>query len=318
MFGRDIARHFAAPPAPRVMLACHGLVRRALSTRAPHASASSASPVSPRASASSPAARGAFLAAAVTLALVTTRRSRASSAVASAAAAAMSGAANREDELRELWADAYDGWIDVPGGPVPNDDDAAAGGVGTTDAVDDEGVITPARSPPSSSSPSSPHPRRRSRPSLASRLFALTAHNPMGEPARRPRTARRTRLESELAALRSPAPVASWRARIRRRLAGGRLRRRVRPRGTRAAERAVVSLASTSRAPHAYEPMEGRPGHHQEDARGDSDAVGDVAVARCGAPRGRASTIARREWTRRRNDRARRENRPTTDEGMRV
>ena len=303
MFGRGIAQHFAAPPAPRVMLACHGLVRRALSTRAPHASASSASPVSPRASASSPAARGAFLAAAVTLALVTTRRSRASSAVPRAAAAAMSGAANREDELRELWADAYDGWIDVPGGPVPNDDDAAAGGVGSTDAVDDEGVIYTRPVPPPSSPP---HPPAPFPPVVtASRLFALTAHNPMGEPASASANrAANARLESELAALRSPAPVASWRA------FGFAADWRedgfvvaFDPKDARAAERAVVSLAKKYEqgAVYAYEPMEGRPGYltRRTVPAAMGDAVeADVAVARCDAPRGDGlRRFARREWT---------------------
>jgi hypothetical protein len=94
-----------------------------------------------------------------------------------------------EQELQDLWASAYDGWIDVPGG----------GGEKTIYTRPEGSVPAAKDSPspslsPSSPSPSSPSPSRSPTPTpspspppafppivAASRLFALTGFNPMGE-----------------------------------------------------------------------------------------------------------------------------------------
>ena len=96
--------------------------------------------------------------------------------------------ADRERELQGLWANAYDGWIDVPG---------ESGGAIYTRPVDAPGVRTHVPFPPIVTS---------------SRLFALTGFNPMGE--ERPIAENRAangKLRADIEAM-TPAPKAWWRA----------------------------------------------------------------------------------------------------------
>ena len=96
--------------------------------------------------------------------------------------------ADRERELQGLWANAYDGWIDVPG---------ESGGAIYTRPVDTPGVRTHVPFPPIVTS---------------SRLFALTGFNPMGE--ERPIAENRAangKLRADIEAM-TPAPKAWWRA----------------------------------------------------------------------------------------------------------
>ena len=80
--------------------------------------------------------------------------------------------ASREDELRALWASSYDGWVNVP---RMHDDDAHAFDDAVTTyfeplALDvDDDVLAERLRPPA----------------IARRgvTFAVTGHNPMGEPA---------------------------------------------------------------------------------------------------------------------------------------
>ena len=96
--------------------------------------------------------------------------------------------ADRERELQGLWANAYDGWIDVPG---------ESGGAIYTRPVGAPGVRTHVPFPPIVT---------------ASRLFALTGFNPMGEerPIAENRAANE-KLRADIEAM-TPAPKAWWRA----------------------------------------------------------------------------------------------------------
>ena len=96
--------------------------------------------------------------------------------------------ADRERELQGLWANAYDGWIDVPG---------ESGGAIYTRPVGAPGVRTHVPFPPIVT---------------ASRLFALTGFNPMGEerPIAENRAANE-KLRADVEAM-TPAPKAWWRA----------------------------------------------------------------------------------------------------------
>ena len=120
---------------------------------------------------------------------------------------------NREKELQDLWASAYDGWIDVPGA---DDSDNV---IYTRPA---ETTITSASSSSSPSATTPPPPPPFPSVVTSSRLFALTGFNPMGEdrPIGENRAANE-RLRSELESLAStttttttssPTPVAWWRA----------------------------------------------------------------------------------------------------------
>ena len=117
--------------------------------------------------------------------------------------------ADRERELQGLWANAYDGWIDVPG---------ESGGATCTPPVDAPGgVRTHVPFPPIVTS---------------SRLFALTGFNPMGE--ERPTAENRSREWKTESRHRGDDPGAQGvvaRVRVRARLARGRFRARVRTRG---------------------------------------------------------------------------------------
>ena len=135
---------------------------------------------------------GAVLAAAVALTLVARGSlSSVSHARAVASSAAMSSD-DREAGLQSLWADAFDAWVDVPGD---------ADDVIFASPVDPSALAT-------HSTPSAPFP-----PIVTdSRLFALTAFNPMGEdrPIAENRAANE-RLARDIRALdASPTPPAAW------------------------------------------------------------------------------------------------------------
>ena len=83
--------------------------------------------------------------------------------------------ASREDELRALWASSYDGWVNVPRMDYEEVDDAHAFDDAVTTyfeplALDVDDAVLAKR----------PRP-----PAIARRgvTFAVTGHNPMGEPA---------------------------------------------------------------------------------------------------------------------------------------
>lgn len=105
--------------------------------------------------------------------------------------------AGRERELQDLWASAYDGWIDVPG-------DVPTGGTIYTKPAAEDAAATAGEA---SSTPF---------PSIvtSSHLFALTGFNPMGEDAPLAENrAANARLEAELVSgAFSPTPKAWWRA----------------------------------------------------------------------------------------------------------
>ena len=155
---------------------------------------------------------GAVLAAAVALTLVARGSlSSVSNARAVASSAAMSSD-DREAGLRSLWADAFDAWVDVPGD---------ADDVIFASPVDPSALAT-------HSTPSAPFP-----PIVTdSRLFALTAFNPMGEdrPIAENRAANE-RLARDIRALDSsnPASRVVARLRFRRKLARGWFRGGLRP-----------------------------------------------------------------------------------------
>jgi len=121
----------------------------------------------------------------------------------------------REKALGDLWASAYDGWIDVPGAGADVEPGTAifARPVAARHAAADDAVAAATQSPPS---PLASSPLLFPPIVTSSRLFALTGFNPMGEdrPVKENRAANK-RLAAELASAAqtsSPAPKAWWRA----------------------------------------------------------------------------------------------------------
>lgn len=134
-----------------------------------------------------------FAAGIVTLTTLTLSRNVAVPALRGARVSSMASSSSddaaREKELQGLWANAYDGWIDVPG--------EEAGVVVYTKPV---------------ATPSDPAPTPFPHIVASSRLFALTGFNPMGEdrPIGENRAANE-KLVVDIQAM-TPAPKAWWRA----------------------------------------------------------------------------------------------------------
>lgn len=128
----------------------------------------------------------------VTLTTLTLSRNVAAPALRGARVSSMASSSSddaaREKELQGLWANAYDGWIDVPG---------EAGVVVYTKPV---------------ATPGDPAPTPFPHIVASSRLFALTGFNPMGEdrPIGENRAANE-KLVLDIQAM-TPAPKAWWRA----------------------------------------------------------------------------------------------------------
>lgn len=91
----------------------------------------------------------------------------------------------REKALGDLWASAYDGWIDVPGAGADVDPGTAifARPVAARHAAADDAVAAATQSPPS---PLASSPLLFPPIVTSSRLFALTGFNPMGAAPRYP------------------------------------------------------------------------------------------------------------------------------------
>ena len=186
----------------------------------------------------------------------------------SSMASSSSDDAAREKELQGLWANAYDGWINVPG---------EAGVVVYTKPV---------------ATPGDPAPTPFPHIVASSRLFALTGFNPMGEdrPIGENRAANE-KLVVDIQAM-TPAPKAWWRAfgfAHDWREDGFVLA--YDPEHGDAGEKAVVDLAVKygQGAIYAYEPVDGRPGavaRRTVSAAMSQTVEADVVVERCDTPTG--------------------------------
>ena len=208
----------------------------------------------------------------VTLTTLTLSRNVAAPALRGARVSSMASSSSddaaREKELQGLWANAYDGWINVPG---------EAGVVVYTKPV---------------ATPGDPAPTPFPHIVASSRLFALTGFNPMGEdrPIGENRAANE-KLVVDIQAM-TPAPKAWWRAfgfAHDWREDGFVLA--YDPEHGDAGEKAVVDLAVKygQGAIYAYEPVPGRPGAvaRRTVAAAMSQTVeADVVVERCDTPTG--------------------------------
>ena len=183
--------------AVTLMLGVRGILTRlptAAAARGNNANRSVASLLLGRLARSDSATCGGSLIAAgiVTLTTLTLSRNVAVPALRGARVSSMASSSSddaaREKELQGLWANAYDGWIDVPG---------EAGVVVYTKPV---------------ATPGDPAPTPFPHIVASSRLFALTGFNPMGEdrPIGENRAANE-KLVVDIQAM-TPAPKAWWRA----------------------------------------------------------------------------------------------------------
>ena len=263
--------------AVTLMLGVRGILTRlptAAAARGNNANRSVASLLLGRLARSDSATCGGSLIAAgiVTLTTLTLSRNVAAPALRGARVSSMASSSSddaaREKELQGLWANAYDGWIDVPG---------ESGGAIYTRPVDAPGVRTHVPFPPIVTS---------------SRLFALTGFNPMGE--ERPIAENRAangKLRADIEAM-TPAPKAWWRAfgfAHDWREDGFVLA--YDPEHGDAGEKAVVDLAVKygQGAIYAYEPVDGRPGavaRRTVSAAMSQTVEADVVVERCDTPTG--------------------------------
>ena len=261
--------------AVTLMLGVRGILTRlptAAAARGNNANRSVASLLLGRLARSDSATCGGSLIAAgiVTLTTLTLSRNVAAPALRGARVSSMASSSSddaaREKELQGLWANAYDGWIDVPG---------ESGGAIYTRPVDAPGVRTHVPFPPIVTS---------------SRLFALTGFNPMGE--ERPIAENRAangKLRADIEAM-TPAPKAWWRAfgfAHDWREDGFVLA--YDPEHGDAGEKAVVDLAVKygQGAIYAYEPVDGRPGavaRRTVSAAMSQTVEADVVVERCDTP----------------------------------
>ena len=209
----------------------------------------------------------------VTLTTLTLSRNVAAPALRGARVSSMASSSSddaaREKELQGLWANAYDGWIDVPG--------EEAGAVVYTKPV---------------ATPGDPAPTPFPHIVASSRLFALTGFNPMGEdrPIGENRAANE-KLVLDIQAM-TPAPKAWWRAfgfAHDWREDGFVLA--YDPEHGDAGEKAVVDLAVKygQGAVYSYEPVGGRPGavaRRTVSAAMSQSVEADVVVERCDTPTG--------------------------------
>jgi hypothetical protein len=214
-----------------------------------------------------------FAAGIVTLTTLTLSRNVAVPALRGARVSSMASSSSddaaREKELQGLWANAYDGLIDVPG--------EEAGVVVYTKPV---------------ATPSDPAPTPFPHIVASSRLFALTGFNPMGEdrPVGENRAANE-KLVVDIQAM-TPAPKAWWRAfgfAHDWREDGFVLA--YDPEHGDAGEKAVVDLAVKygQGAIYAYEPVDGRPGavaRRTVSVAMSQTVEADVVVERCDTPTG--------------------------------
>ena len=207
----------------------------------------------------------------VTLTTLTLSRNVAAPALRGARVSSMASSSSddaaREKELQGLWANAYDGWIDVPG--------EEAGAVVYTKPV---------------ATPGDPAPTPFPHIVASSRLFALTGFNPMGEdrPIGENRAANE-KLVVDIQAM-TPAPKAWWRAFgfAHDWREDGFVLAYDAEHGD-AGEKAVVDLAVKygQGAIYAYEPVDGRPGavaRRTVSAAMSQTVEADVVVERCDTP----------------------------------
>ena len=261
--------------AVTLMLGVRGIFTRlptAAAARGNNANRVSASLLLGRLARSDSATCGGSLIAAgiVTLTTLTLSRNVAAPALRGARVSSMASSSSddaaREKELQGLWANAYDGWIDVPG---------EAGAVVYTKPV---------------ATPGDPAPTPFPHIVASSRLFALTGFNPMGEdrPIGENRAANE-KLVLDIQAM-TPAPKAWWRAfgfAHDWREDGFVLA--YDPEHGDAGEKAVVDLAVKygQGAIYAYEPVDGRPGavaRRTVSAAMSQTVEADVVVERCDEP----------------------------------
>ena len=206
----------------------------------------------------------------VTLTTLTLSRNVAAPALRGARVSSMASSSSddaaREKELQGLWANAYDGWIDVPG---------EAGAVVYTKPV---------------ATPGDPAPTPFPHIVASSRLFALTGFNPMGEdrPVGENRAANE-KLVVDIQAM-TPAPKAWWRAFgfAHDWREDGFVLAYDAEHGD-AGEKAVVDLAVKygQGAIYSYEPVPGRPGavaRRTVSAAMSQTVEADVVVERCDTP----------------------------------
>ena len=264
--------------AVTLMLGVRGILTRlptAAAARGNNANRSVASLLLGRLARSDSATCGGSLIAAgiVTLTTLTLSRNVAAPALRGARVSSMASSSSddaaREKELQGLWANAYDGWIDVPG--------EEAGVVVYTKPV---------------ATPGDPAPTPFPHIVASSRLFALTGFNPMGEdrPIGENRAANE-KLVVDIQAM-TPAPKAWWRAfgfAHDWREDGFVLA--YDPEHGDAGEKAVVDLAVKygQGAIYSYEPVAGRPGavaRRTVSAAMSQTVEADVVVERCDTPTG--------------------------------
>ena len=254
------------------MLGVRGILTRLPTARGNNANRSVASLLLGRLARSDSATCGGSLIAAgiVTLTTLTLSRNVAAPALRGACVSSMASSSSddaaREKELQGLWANAYDGWIDVPG---------EAGVVVYTKPV---------------ATPGDPAPTPFPHIVASSRLFALTGFNPMGEdrPIGENRAANE-KLVVDIQAM-TPAPKAWWRAfgfAHDWREDGFVLA--YDPEHGDAGEKAVVDLAVKygQGAIYSYEPVPGRPGavaRRTVSAAMSQTVEADVVVERCDTP----------------------------------